>query len=183
MSQSRIPPSPPDGETAHPFSTLTPLSPPVAPQTAAPSAPSLAEVVTLMSLNGLRATPCRLAMLRAMLDSPVPLSLNDLHTRLGRAQFSLVTIFRNMNSLEKIHVATRTLDASGNMLWRLNLGQARTFYVTDKSTGEARPLDPEATAALGDLMARIEQKLRESGYTDLQLGVAFQARPPAGGPA
>lgn len=88
-----------------------------------------------------------------------------------------------MISLEKIQVASRTLDASGNTLWRLNLGRPRTFYLTDKSTGEARTLDPEATEALGDLVARIEQTLLERGYTDLQLGVAFQARPPADGPA
>lgn len=170
-----------DGETAHPFSTITSLQSPANHQV---SAPSLPEVVSLLSLNGLRATPCRLAMLRAMLRNPTPISLNDLRTRLARSHFpfSLVTIFRNMISLEKIHVASRTLDASGNMLWRLNLGQPHTFYITDKSTGEARPLDPEATAALGDLMARIEEKLLARGYTDLQLGVAFQALPPAGGP-
>ncbi|MBS0632876.1 MAG: hypothetical protein JSS11_13250 [Verrucomicrobia bacterium] len=180
MSPSRIPASPQPDETAHPFASITPVQPALSPQS---PAPSFVELVSLLSFNGLRATPCRLAMLRAMLDRPAPTTLNDLHLRLGRAHFSLVTIFRNMISLEKIHVASRTLDASGNILWSLNLGQPRTFFITDRSTGEARPLDAEATAALGELVARIEQRLLARGYTELQLGVAFKARPPAAGPA
>lgn len=179
MSQSRIPSPFLAGETSHPFSVLTPTKPTRSEQ---PKAPSLVEAVSLLSLNGLRVTPCRIAMLRAMLDHPIPLSLQDLHLRLGRSHFSLVTIFRNMISLEKIHAATRTHDASGNILWTLNLGQARTFYITDKATGEARPIDPEATAALGELMARIEEKLVARGYTDLELGIAFNGRQPASGP-
>ena len=83
-----------------------------------------------------------------------------------------------MLRLEAIGLVTRSIDLRGTTNWRLNAGRARDFYVTLRDTGEHRLLDPALSLELAQLLERIEHRLRDRGYTQMQFSVALYGTQP-----
>jgi Fe2+ or Zn2+ uptake regulation protein len=140
--------------------------------------PSLKDLTARLRRSGLRLTPGRQAMLGTLLRCNAPISLTQLQVAIRPQRVALATLFRSMHRMEEVELVTRTIDLHGTALWSLNLGRPRAFHLTRRDTGEIDALDQETARPLAYLLAQIEQRLRQRGYTRLQLSVAFRGSNP-----
>lgn len=136
--------------------------------------PSLNELIARLRRSGLRLTPGRRTMLAGLLKCNGPVTLSQLQVAIRPQRVPLATLFRSMLRLEEIELVTRTIDLHGTANWALNLGRPRAFQLTRRDTGQIDALDAETARPLAYLLAQIEQRLRQRGYTRLQLSVAFR---------
>lgn len=58
---------------------------------------------------GLKVTPARLAILHVLQSHHEPQTINQIKKRLGQAQIDLVTVYRNVEQLEKLRVIKKVL--------------------------------------------------------------------------
>lgn len=113
-------------------------------------------------------------MLAALLAMAGPVTLAQLQAVIRPQRVALATLFRSMLRLEDIELVTRTIDLHGTANWQLNVGRPREFRISPRDTGSSVTLDWQTAQPLRELLDRIEQRLRERGYTHLQLSVAFR---------
>jgi Fe2+ or Zn2+ uptake regulation protein len=136
--------------------------------------PSLNELIARLRRSGLRLTPGRRTMLGGLLKCHGPVTLSQLQVTIRPQRVPLATLFRSMLRLEEIELVTRTIDLNGTANWQLNLGRPRAFQITRRDNGQVDTLDAETSRPLAYLLGQLEQRLRQRGYTHLQLSVAFR---------
>lgn len=78
-----------------------------------------------------------------------------------------------MHRFEEIGLVCRIIDEHGNTNWKLNSDAPCEFYVTCRQTGDVAALDHASSVSLRNLIKKIEDRLRERGYSKLQLNVSF----------
>lgn len=138
------------------------------------AAPSLNDLTARLRRCGLRLTPGRRAMLAGLMRCPAPVTLSQLQEVILPQRVAVATLFRSMLRLEEVELVTRTLDLNGTANWALNLGRPRAFQLTRRDSGQVDSIDAETARPLAYLLAQIEQRLRQRGYSRLQLSVAFR---------
>ena len=124
---------------------------------------------------GLRVTKPRLALLKALADANGPVSIEQLHSAVGKEACDLVTVYRCMGTFERNRVVARSYFHDGTTLFRLVKGETDrySYHVLSKSTNEVAPLDPAASARIKSVVQQIEKTLRDQGYTDVGHIVEF----------
>ncbi len=137
--------------------------------------PTLNELIARLRRSGLRLTPGRRTMIAGLLRCAGPVTLSQLQVAIRPQRVPLATLFRSMLRLEEIELVTRTIDLNGTANWALNVGRPRSFQIARRDTGTVDTIDAETARPLAYLLAQIEQRLRQRGYTHLQLSVAFRA--------
>jgi Fe2+ or Zn2+ uptake regulation protein len=97
----------------------------------------------LLRSNGLRATPQRIALLRALERAHKPLTAEELH---AKTNADLVTVYRNLQSLVKAHVVheVRFKDASV----RYELSHGHHHHIVCTSCGVIEELESCNTSPL-----------------------------------
>ena len=130
---------------------------------------------------GLRITQPGLAILAELSKQTQPVSIENLHEKLGADTCDLVTVYRCMAAFEDIGLVRRAFFHNGTALYEINLGQPTRYHVVCKSTNRVDELDPETAAELNRTLRQIEEKLRARGYDNLGHIVEFFGVAPAGG--
>lgn len=130
---------------------------------------------------GLRITQPRLAILAELSRQTQPVSIENLHDKLGASTCDLVTVYRCMAAFEEIDLVRRAFFHNGTALYEINLGQPTRYHVVCKTTNRVEELDAETSAELHRTLHQIEEKLRARGYVDLGHIVEFFGVAPTGG--
>jgi len=112
-------------------------------------------------------------MLLALLRRETPATLRELQAETGRPIIPFVTLFRSMLRFEKIHLVRRTLGLDSTTRWSINQGGPQHFHVTCRRTRAVAELDSETAAAIRRVLDNTARQLRDRGYADVQLNVAF----------
>ena len=130
---------------------------------------------------GLRITQPRLAILAELSKQSQPVSIENLHEKLGANACDLVTVYRCMAAFEEIELVRRAFFHNGTALYEINLGEPTRYHVVCKKTNRVEELDAETSAELNRTLSQIEEKLRVRGFEDLGHIVEFFGVAPQGG--
>lgn len=128
---------------------------------------------------GLRITQPRIAILNALTQRNHPTSIEQIHADLDDGSCDLVTVYRCLAAFEEIGLVQRSFFHNGTSLYQINLGDSARYHIVSKSSGIVEEIDPESAAELREAVARIEQRLRDQGYSDISHVVEFFAKSPA----
>ncbi len=133
--------------------------------------------------NKFRVTQARIAIVRLLDSSPVPLTLNDIHAQLGAEGGDFATVFRFVSSLEEKSLVEKIAWADGSTRHEIRCctDQAHHHhYLICRACKKVEPIEDCVVQALEDQIAK------ERGYVavshTLQLsGVcpSCQKNPPA----
>lgn len=107
--------------------------------------------------KGLRATPQRLAVYEALLRAGQAVGARDLEPRLARAGVGLSTIYRALEVLVDVGLATPVLSRDGTFRY----APARRAHTHHLICDECGRVEPFTRCDLGQLATALE---RESGY-------------------
>jgi Fur family ferric uptake transcriptional regulator len=130
---------------------------------------------------GLRITQPRLSILAELSKQTQPVSIENLHEKLGSSACDLVTVYRCMAAFEEIGLVRRAFFHNGTALYEINLGQPTRYHVVCKSTNRVEELDAESSAELHRALHQIEERLRARGYEDVGHIVEFFGIAPTSG--
>ncbi len=125
--------------------------------------------------SGLRITQPRIAILSALLSREQPTSIEQIHSDLADGSCDLVTVYRCLAAFEEIGIVRRSFFHNGTSLYEINLSGSNRYHIVSKNTREVQTLDAESTAELRETIERIENRLREKGYTEVNHVVEFFA--------
>lgn len=142
--------------------------------------PPLQLACNRLKTAGLRITQPRIAILEALIKRSLPASIEQLHADLQASSASscdLVTVYRCLAAFEELGLVRRCFFHNGTSLYQLNLTDAPTYHVVDKTDNEVAPLDPDLALELREALQRIEEKLAERGFTQVSHMVEFFGRP------
>jgi Fur family ferric uptake transcriptional regulator len=144
--------------------------------------PSPVELATArLKSAGLRITQPRLAILAELARQSQPVSIENLHDKLGASTCDLVTVYRCMAAFEEIELVRRAFFHNGTALYEINPGQPTRYHVVCKSTNRVEELDAATSAELNQTLHQIEEKLRARGYAEVGHIVEFFGVAPAPG--
>ena len=124
---------------------------------------------------GLRITQPRVAIINALLKRNHPSSIEQIHGDLADGSCDLVTVYRCLAAFEEIGLVRRSFFLNGTSLYELSLNGANRYHVVSKDTREVQALDEESAAELRTTVQRIEERLREKGFTNVSHVVEFFA--------
>ncbi|MBW7893543.1 MAG: transcriptional repressor [Opitutaceae bacterium] len=127
---------------------------------------------------GLRITQPRIAILNALSQRNHPTSIEQIHADLDDGSCDLVTVYRCLAAFEEIGLVQRSFFHNGTSLYQINLGDSARYHVVSKTNGNVEEIDPESVTELQEAVARVEQRLREKGYSDITHVVEFFAHTP-----
>lgn len=128
---------------------------------------------------GLRITQPRIAILNALTQRNHPISIEQIHADLDDGSCDLVTVYRCLAAFEEIGLVQRSFFHNGTSLYQINLGDSARYHVVSKTSGLVEEIDPVSAAELRETVVRIEQRLRDKGYSDITHVVEFFAHSPA----
>lgn len=109
---------------------------------------------------GLRVTGARRAIARILAQARVPLSVDEIHRRVGREKADRVTLYRSLEAFEQAGVAQRHPLEKGRSLYALAAAGHHHHHVVCRRCGAIERL-AECDAAA------VEAAARARGFTDL----------------
>jgi Fur family ferric uptake transcriptional regulator len=142
---------------------------------ARPSKVPQPDLPSLVRKAGLRVTKPRIALLDALSAANGPVSIEQLHSAVGKDTCDLVTVYRCMGTFERHGVVARSYFHDGTTLFRLVKEETDrySYHVLSKSTNQVEPLEAQASAKIKNVVQQIEKSLRDQGYTDVGHIVEF----------
>ena len=118
------------------------------------------QALALARAAGLRVTEARRSLVRILAQSRVPLSVDDLHRKVGRGKADRVTLYRSLDAFEQAGIVQRHPLGKGKSLYALNPGSHHHHHVVCRRCGAIERL-AECDAAA------VEAAARARGFTDL----------------
>ena len=140
-----------------------------------PATQSLEQASAHLRAASLRITQPRIAILNALLSRDQPTSIEQLYSDLAKGSCDLVTVYRCLAAFEEIGIVRRSFFHNGTSLFEINLSGSNRYHVVSKKTRNLKTLDAESTAELLATIERIETRLRDQGYTEVNHVVEFFA--------
>jgi Fur family ferric uptake transcriptional regulator len=136
------------------------------------------EATAWLRAHGLRATHGRIAIVRLLHTSAIPLTLADIHEKVSEAGCDFATVFRFVSILEKKELVERVAWIDGTTRHEMRDDQHHHHhYLICRACHKIEPIDQCVVGRFEDQIAK------ERGYTglnhSLQLsGVCPQCQPP-----
>ncbi|MCE0484758.1 MAG: transcriptional repressor [Methylacidiphilales bacterium] len=121
------------------------------------------EPATWLRQNGLRATHARIAIVRILDASPVPLTLAEIHEKVRSEGCDFATVFRFVSILEEKELVQRVawIDGTTRHEIRARDGHHHHHYLICRTCQKVEPLDE-------CVVERFENQIaRERGYSGL----------------
>lgn len=113
-----------------------------------------------MKEKALRITTPRLAMLKALSEAVTPISAEEIHTQAGDGVLDLVTVYRNLDSLEEAGIIQRHPIERGRNLYALVSQDHHHHHVICRRCGKIERL-PGCDAS------KLETSAKAQGFKDL----------------
>ena len=147
---------------------------PIVGETASARLPNPIEYATgKLKSAGLRVTQPRLSIVGALAACTQPISIEDLHSRVGSEACDLVTVYRCMAAFEEIGLVRRAYFNDGAAVYELNLGLPAAYHVVCRETKRVEEIDSATAAELRAMITQIEERLQARGYRDVRHIVEF----------
>lgn len=127
---------------------------------------------------GLRVTQPRMAILEALCRQTSPISIENLHAGLPAGSCDLVTVYRCMAAFERGGLVRRAVIHQGTSLYQVAFGQAETYHVVCRSSGQLQSLSPEVSRELQQAVAKAREELRLKGYREIAHMLEFSGVAP-----
>ena len=128
---------------------------------------------------GLRITQPRISILSALLVQKDPITIEQLHDSLNRRSCDLVTVYRCLAVFEELGIVRRAYFNNGTSLYQIQLEGDPVYHVVSKTDNTVTRLSSELTADLRDAVKKIEETLKQQGYTGVSHTIGFFATPPS----
>lgn len=128
--------------------------------------------------SGLRITQPRIAIIRALIAQPKPVSIDQIHSELNIRSCDLVTVYRCLAAFEDIGLVKRSFFHNGTSLYHLADRKDAVYHVISKETQEIRDLDAQTSAELAAAIKKVEEQLKAEGYENVGHVLEFFAKTP-----
>jgi Fur family ferric uptake transcriptional regulator len=128
--------------------------------------------------SGLRITQPRIAIIRALIAQPKPVSIEQIHSELNIRSCDLVTVYRCLAAFEDIGLVKRSFFHNGTSLYHLADRKDAVYHVISKETQEIRDLDVQTSAELAAAIKKVEEQLKAEGYENVGHVLEFFAKSP-----
>jgi Fur family ferric uptake transcriptional regulator len=129
--------------------------------------------------SGLRITQPRIAIIRALISQPKPVSIDQIHSELNIRSCDLVTVYRCLAAFEDIGLVKRSFFHNGTSLYHLADRKNAVYHVISKETEEIRDLDVQTSTELAAAIKKVEDQLKAEGYENVGHVLEFFAKSPA----
>lgn len=129
--------------------------------------------------SGLRITQPRIAIIRALIAQPKPVSIEQIHSELNIRSCDLVTVYRCLAAFEDIGLVKRSFFHNGTSLYHIADRKNAVYHVISKETQEIRDLDAQTSAELAAAIKKVEEMLKADGYENVGHVLEFFAKSPA----
>lgn len=151
-------------QTNHPLATIS---------AGLSRAQRLDEACLRLKQASLRVTQPRVAILKALIAQPHPVSIEQIHQSLSDSACDLVTVYRCLAAFESIGLVRRSFLHNGTSLYQIHSSGSSGYHIINKSDRGIEPLPAELARELSGTIRRIENELRAQGYTDVSHSVEF----------
>ncbi|MEN9636625.1 MAG: hypothetical protein RL077_5029 [Verrucomicrobiota bacterium] len=126
-----------------------------------------------MKAAGMRITQPRIAIFEVLLSQTKPASVEQIHANIDKISCDLVTVYRCMGAFEEIGLVRRAFFHNGTALYELNMGEPSRYHVVCKETQQVNEIDQVIAHELRVAIERVQQKLRELGFDEIEHIVEF----------
>lgn len=126
--------------------------------------------------SGLRITQPRIAIINVLTQHEEPVSIDRIFDQLSRHSCDLVTVYRCLSAFEEVGLVRRSFLHNGTSLYHLTDRPEALYHIVNKDTHEIISLDQETAAELTALLQKVEQGLKERGYTNVSHMLEFFVR-------
>ena len=133
--------------------------------------------------TGLRITQPRIAILKLLIASDLPVSIDQTYSSLNSKACDLVTVYRCLGAFEEIGLVRRSFMPNGVSLYQISDGNNAGYHVISKDTQAIRALDAGSSAELSAAIKRVEEQLKADGYENVSHVLGFFGNTPGGGTA
>lgn len=125
---------------------------------------------------GLRVTQPRVAILKSLIGTEEPMSIEQLHASGEPDACDLVTVYRCLAAFEEAGLVQRSFLQNGTSLFQLITHQGPRYNLICKESGKIVPLPEKAHAALREAVSKAERELAALGVKDVSHVVEFFGR-------
>lgn len=125
---------------------------------------------------GLRVTQPRVAILKSLIRTRQPMSIEQLHVKGAPDPCDLVTVYRCLAAFEEAGLVQRSFLQNGTSLFQLIAAEGPSYNVISKDCGSIQGLPESVQARLREAVGEATQVLAEQGYSDISHVVEFFAR-------
>ena len=122
---------------------------------------------------GLRITQPRISILETLIRFGQPATIEQIHAELTEVSCDLVTVYRCLAVFEELGLVRRSFFPNGTSLYEFSLDKANRYHVICKHSNRVEEIDARMTAELREAINRIEDALRERGYSEVSHVVEF----------
>jgi len=128
----------------------------------------------------LRITQPRISILTSLINRSVPARIEQIHGDLPPDTCDLVTVYRCLATFQKIGLVRLSYFHNGASAYQitLNAGQPAPYHIISRDD-EVQELDPESASELHAVIAKIEDRLRASGKSNISHIVEFFVENPS----
>ena len=140
--------------------------------------PRLILATARLKSAGLRVTQPRMTILEALCLQRSPVSIEQLHASLPAGACDLVTVYRCMAAFERAGLVRRAVIHQGTSLYQVAFGQADTYHVVCRASGNLELLSPEVSRELQQAVATAREELRAKGYREIAYMLEFSGVAP-----
>ena len=125
----------------------------------------------------LRITQPRISILTSLINRSVPATIDQIHGDLPPDTCDLVTVYRCLATFQRIGLVRLSYFHNGSSAYQITLDSnvEPPYHLISKKDNEVRELDPISTAELRAVIAKVENRLRASGFDQVSHIVEFFA--------
>ena len=136
---------------------------------------SIEQACACLKTAGLRITQPRISILTSLINRSVPARIEQIHGDLPPDTCDLVTVYRCLATFQKIGLVRLSYFHNGASAYQITLdsGEAAPYHVISKEDNEVQELDAESAAELRAVIAKIEERLRAGGKSNVSHIVEF----------
>jgi len=139
-----------------------------------PNPSGLEQAKAKMKSAGMRITQPRIAIFDVLLRQTKPASVEQIHANIDhKISCDLVTVYRCMSAFEDIGLARRAFFHNGTALYELKMGEPSRYHVVCKETQQVNEINTAIAHELRVAIDRVQQKLRELGFDEVEHIVEF----------
>jgi len=134
--------------------------------------------LTALRKAGLRITQSRIQLLSVLGRTSEPLSVEELHSSVGKHGCDLVTIYRSMLVFEEFGLVQRSYRYNGTTVFEPKTDAKTRYRVFCKESKRFDELSPELSESVRHAIYALEETLRAQGYTSVTHVLEFFAVTP-----
>ena len=136
---------------------------------------SIEQACACLKAAGLRITQPRISILTSLINRSVPARIEEIHADLPPDTCDLVTVYRCLATFQKIGLVRLSYFYNGASAYQILLGSdgVAPYHIISKEDNDVQELDAESAAELRAVIAKIEDRLRASGKSNVSHIVEF----------